>query len=73
MRRYQGTFDIFFGFEHGTKENVVEHFNKEVKQGWRFAADAASITDDNASSKDCKHASGGPCIFEKDRHREMWR
>ena len=27
------------------------------KQGWRFAADAARITDENASSDDRKHTS----------------
>ena len=36
-----------------------EQFNKEAKQGWRFAADAARITDVNASSEDRKHTSGG--------------
>ena len=28
--------------------------NKEAKEGWRFAADAARITDERASSKDQK-------------------
>ena len=36
-----------------------EQFNKEAKQGWRFAADAARITDVNVSSEDRKHTSGG--------------
>ena len=52
MRRYEGTFDIFFGI-------VEEQFNKETKQGWRFAADAATITDDKAGCEDRKHTSGG--------------
>ena len=29
-------------------------FNKEAKQGWRFAADAARITDEKAGSEDRK-------------------
>ena len=36
-----------------------DKFNKEAKQGWRGAADAARITDEGAGSKDCKHTSGG--------------
>ena len=36
-----------------------EPFNKEAKQGWRFAADAERITDENAGSEDRKHTSGG--------------
>ena len=39
------------------KEEIEEQFN-EAQQGWRFAADAARIIDENASSKDCKHSSG---------------
>ena len=38
---------------------MLEQFNKEAGQGWRFAADAARITDGNASSEDRKHTSGG--------------
>ena len=34
-------------------------FNKEAKEGWRFAADATRITDETASSEDRKHISGG--------------
>ena len=60
MRRYKGTFDIFFGIEHMMRrEEMEEQFNKEFKQGWRFAADAARITDNKASSEDCKHTSRG--------------
>ena len=32
---------------------------EEAKQGWRFAADAARITDENASSEGRMHTSGG--------------
>ena len=39
MRRYKGKCDIFF-------EEMEEQFNKESKEGWRFAADAARITDE---------------------------
>ena len=38
---------------------MEEQFNKEAKQGWRFAADVARNTDENASSK---HTTGG--VFE---------
>ena len=60
MRRYKGTFDIFFGTEHRMrKEEMQEQFNKETKQRWRFPADAARITDEIASSEDRRHTSGG--------------
>ena len=42
MRRYKGTFDIFFGIEHRLR-----------KEG--FAAHAARVTDESASSGDLKH------------------
>ena len=55
-RRYKGTFDIFFGFEHRMRgEDMEEQFNKESYQGLRFAADAAGVTDEKASSEDRKH------------------
>ena len=37
----------------------MEQFNKEAMQEWRVAADAARITDENASSEDRQHTSGG--------------
>ena len=37
---------------------MEEQFHKEVRKGWRFAADAARITDENTSSEDCKHTLG---------------
>ena len=37
-----------------SKEEMEEQLNKEAKEDWRFAADAARITDVNASSEDCK-------------------
>ena len=41
MQRYRDTFDIFFRIEHRMrKEKMEEQFNREAKQGWRFAADA---------------------------------
>ena len=52
MRRYKGTLDVFLGIEH----RMMEKFNKETKQGWRFAA---RINDENAGSEVCKHTSGG--------------
>ena len=38
---------------------MEEQVNKEAKQGWKFAADAARITDDRAGSEDRKRTSGG--------------
>ena len=56
MRRYKGTFDIFFGTEDRLiKEEMWE--NKEIKEGWRFAASAARITDETAGDEDRKHTS----------------
>ena len=60
MRRYKGKCDIFFRIEHRLrKEEMEEQFNREAKEGWRFAADAARITDERASSQDRTHKSGG--------------
>ena len=53
MRRYKGTFDIFFGIEHRLrKEEMEEQFNREAKEGWRFAAHAARVTDESASDEE---------------------
>ena len=41
------------------KEEIEEQFNKEAKEGWTIAADAARITDERASSEDRKHMSRG--------------
>ena len=41
---------------------MEEHLNKVAKEGWRFAADAARITDERASSEDQKHTSGGVLV-----------
>ena len=60
MRRYRDTFDVFFGIEHRLrKEEMEEQFNREAKEGWRFAADAARVTDERASSEVRTHTSGG--------------
>ena len=60
MRRCKSTLDIFFGVEQRmTKEDMGEPFNREPKQSWRFAAGAARITDENASSEGRKHTSVG--------------
>ena len=60
MGRYKGNCDIFLGIEHRMrKEQMEEQFNREAKEGWRFAADAARITDETAGSEDQKHTSGG--------------
>ena len=39
------------------KEETEEQFNEEAKEGWRFHADAARITDERARSEDRKHTS----------------
>ena len=59
MRRNRGTLDTFFGKEHGLrKEQMEEQFKKKkTKEGWRFAADAARMTDENANSEDHTHTS----------------
>ena len=50
---YKGKCDIFFGIEHRLrKEEMEEQFNKEAKEGWRCAADAARITDEIAGDED---------------------
>ena len=42
VRRHTGKCDIFFGIAHRLrKEEMEEQFNKEAKEGWRFAASAA--------------------------------
>ena len=59
MKRYKGKCNFFFGIEHRLrKEEMEEQFNKEAKEGWRFAADAARITDE----RDQKGTSGS--VFE---------
>ena len=37
---------------------MEEQFNKEAQQGWRFASDAARMTDVKASREDREHTSG---------------
>ena len=37
---------------------MEEQFNKDAKEGWRFSADAAGITDEKAGSEFQKHTSG---------------
>ena len=44
---------IFFWIEHKLrKEELEKQFNREAKEGWRFAADAARITDERAGGED---------------------
>ena len=40
------------------REEMDGQFKKESKQGWRFAAGAARITAEKASSEERKHTSG---------------
>ena len=42
----QRHFDIFFEIQHRLrKEEMEEQFNREAKEGWRYAADAARVKD----------------------------
>ena len=41
---------------------MEEQFSREAKEGWRFAADTARITDENAGVEDRKHTSGGDSV-----------
>ena len=60
MRRHNGKCDIFFAIERRLrKEEMEEQFNREAKEGWRFAADAARITDARAGSEDQNQTLGG--------------
>ena len=52
MSRDIGKCDIFFGMEHRLRtEEMEEQLNREAKKGWRFAADAARITDETGGSE----------------------
>ena len=47
MRRFNGTFEVFFGIEPRLrKEEMEEQLNKEAREGWGFAASAARITEE---------------------------
>ena len=54
----KGKCAIFFGIVHRLrKEEMEEQFNKDAKEGWRFAAAAAGIADERADREDQKHTS----------------
>ena len=58
MKRYNVR-DLFYGWTTELrKEEMEDQFNREGKEGWRYAADAARITNERASSDDQKHTSG---------------
>ena len=57
MRRYKGTFDVFFGTEHRLREEEME-----AKEVWRLAGSAARITEEMAGDEDRKHTSGGVVV-----------
>ena len=40
---------------------MVEQFNREAKEGWRFAASAARITGDMAGDEDRKRVRSSFC------------
>ena len=62
-RRHKGKCEIFFGIEHRMrKEEMEEQFSEEAKEGWRFAASAARITDERAGREDRNHTSGGVLV-----------
>ena len=70
MRRDKGKCDIFLEMEHRLrKEEMEEQFNKEAKEGWRCAADAARITDERVSGEDRKHTSRG--VFDGSRQQSV--
>ena len=63
MKRYKGKWDNFFGKKHRLrKEEMEEQFNKETKEGWRFAASAARMTKETTGDEDRKHTSGGVVV-----------
>ena len=73
MRRYIGKCNIFFGIERGLrKEELEEQFNRKAKEGWRFAADAARITDERAGREDRQHTSGGVFCCSRQATWEQW-
>ena len=41
-----------------TLARITDECTREVKQGWRFAADAARIADENAINENCNHMLG---------------
>ena len=52
FEKLQRYFRHFPGIEHRMRKmEMGEQFNKESKQGWRFATDAARITDKKTSSR----------------------
>ena len=84
MRRYKCTFeiffgkgkcDIFFGIEHRLrKEDMVEHFNREAKEGWRLAAVAARITDERVSTRRLESLWQSTVTWEQllEKKKEQW-
>ena len=63
MTRYKGKCNVFLGTEHRLrKETMWEQFNREAKEGWRFATSAARITEEMAGDEDRKHRSGGVLV-----------
>ena len=73
MRRCKGTFDIFFGVEHRLrKDEMEEQLNKDAKEGWRFAADAARITD-SRQRRSKAHIRRSFCGSRKQSGSSSWR
>ena len=71
--KIQRHLDVFFGIEHRLrKEEMEEQFNKEAKEGWRFAASAARITDERASNEDRTHTSGGVLWQSTATWEQLW-
>ena len=75
MRRYKGKSDIFLGIEHRLRKEVMEEqFNKEAKEGWRFAASAARITEEMAGDEDRKHTPGEVFVaIDSNRWSSCWQ
>ena len=53
----KGRYLLFW--DRAQTEELEEQFNKEAKEGWRFAADAARITGERVSGEDRKRTSRG--------------
>ena len=63
FKKIQRHVRYLLGKEHRLrKEEMEEEFSKDAKEGWRFAASAARITEETAGDEDRKHTSGGVVV-----------
>ena len=74
IRRYRATFDIFFGDRAQVEEGGNGGAVQQRGEGWRFAADAARITDERAGSEDQKAYIGRSfCCSRQESGSSYWR